>query len=298
MRVFVTGASGWIGSALVPELLGAGHQVVGLARSEASADKLAALGVEPLRGDLTDLDSVRRGARSTDAVVHLAYNHDFTRMTQAGEHDRAAIAAVGEEYAGSARPVVIPSGLLGLPTGRVATEQDAHDPHPWLPPRFKAEQLAFGLAEDHGVRTSVVRLAPTVHGAGGDWGFITGYVRIARERGTAGYVGDGSNLWPAVHRSDAATLLRLAIERAELGAVLHASAENVMFREIAETVGRQLDLPVTSIPQERVDEHFGALGTFFAAGADVSSAATRERYGWRPSGPSLLDDLTSGVYTT
>ena len=297
MRVFVTGASGWIGSAVVPELLAAGHQVLGLARSDGSSAKFTELGVDVLRGDLADLDALRRGARVSDAVIHLAYDHDFTRMSQAGEHDRAAIDAFAEEYAGSKRPIVFASGLLGLPTGRKATEDDVHDPDLWLPPRFKAEILSKRLAEEQGVYTSVVRLAPTVHGAGGDWGFMTSYVESARRNGVAGYVGEGSHQWPAVHRSDAAALFRLAVERPGAGAVLHAAAENVVFRHIAEAVARQLDVPVNSVPADDAVEHFGPVGPFFTLGVEASSAATRQRYGWRPVGPALLRDIDEGVYT-
>jgi nucleoside-diphosphate-sugar epimerase len=296
MRVFVTGASGWIGSAVVPELIGAGHQVLGLARSDGAAAKIEALQAEVLRGDVSDLDALREGARTTDAVLHLAYNHDFSQMEQAGKADRAALTAFAEELAGSDRPVVIASGLLGLPVGREATEEDLHEVHEGLPPRFRAELLAKEWAREQGVCTSIVRLAPTVHGAG-DWGFITSYVAIARQLGTAFYIGDGSNQWPAISRPDAATLYRLCIERPRAGAVLHGAAEHIAFRDIAGAVGRKLDLPVASLPPEAAQEKFGALATFYTLGVVASSAVTREQYGWKPSGPTLLEAIATGAYT-
>ncbi|GAA2902478.1 SDR family oxidoreductase [Pseudonocardia halophobica] len=296
MRVFVTGASGWIGSAVVPELINAGHQVLGLARSDSAAATLETHRAEVLRGDMRDLDLLREGARKTDAVLHLAYNHDFSQMEQAGRADRDALTAFAEELAGSDRPVVIASGLLGLPVGREATEEDLHEAHEGLPPRFRAELLAKEWARERGVYTSVVRLAPTVHGVG-DWGFITSYVAIARQLGTAFYIGDGSNRWPAISRADAATLYRLSIERPRAGAVLHGAAEHVAFRDIAEAVGRKLDLPVASLAPEAAQEKFGALATFYALGVAASTAATREHYGWEPSGPTLLQDIADGAYT-
>lgn len=296
MRVFVTGASGWIGSSVVPELRGAGHQVLGLARSDASAAKIERLGAEVQRGDLSDLETLRKGAARTDAVLHLAYNHDFSQMEQAGESDRAALTAFARELAGSERPLVIASGLLGLPTGREATEEDVHEPHKGLPPRFRAERLAKEMAQEQGVWTAVMRLAPTVHGAG-DWGFITSYVAIARQLGTAYYIGDGANQWPAISRADAATLYRLSIERPRPGAVLHGAAEHVAFVDIAEAVGRKLDVPVASVTAEEAEERFGALAAFYSLGVVVSSTATRETYGWEPTGPTLLEDIANGAYT-
>ncbi|WGY00476.1 SDR family oxidoreductase [Nocardioides sp. QY071] len=298
MRVFLTGASGWVGSAVVPELLNAGHDVVGLARTTATAERLVAAGVAPVAGDLTDLESLRAGARGADAVIHLAYDHDFSRMGAAGEVDRAALRAFAEEFGGTEVPVIFASGLLGLPTHRVATEDDLLDADSWLPPRHKAELLSKQLAEQTGVRTSVIRMAPTVHGAGGDWGFITSYVESAIERGVAAFVEDGSHHWPAVHRSDAASLFRTAIENpGPGGSVLHACAENVPFKQISEAVARQLDVPLKRIEPEEATEHFGPAGPFFTLGAVVSSDATQARYGWKPVGPSLLQDIDDGVYT-
>lgn len=288
MRVFVTGASGWIGSAVVPELLDAGHTVLGLARSEASAERLAALGADVHRGDLDDLDSLRAGAADADAVIHLAYVHDFTRITDAAATDRRAIDAFVDELADSDRALVIASGTAGL-TGTELAEPPADHPHP----RF-ATAKAVVAAADRGVRTSVVRLPPTVHGAG-DHGFVAALVAIAREKGRSGYPGDGSNRWQAVHRSDAARVFRLAVERAPAGSIWHAVAEDgVPVREIATVIGRHLGLPVG--PVEDPEAHFGWMARFLAMDGAVSSAITRERLGWDPTGPTLLEDLDSGSY--
>lgn len=296
MRVFVTGGTGYIGSALIPELVAAGHTVLGLARSEEAGETLQGLGADALPGDLGDISSLRRGARASDAVVHLAYNHDFSKMSSAGEVDRAALSVFAEEYAGTSKPIVGASGILGLPQGREVTEEDVHEPYEWLPPRDRAERLSKQFAETQGVMSSIVRLAPTVHGPS-DWGFITTYVQTARERGTAVYVGDGAQTWPAVHRSDAATLFRLAIEKPRAGELLHGAAENVPMRDLAEAVAAKLGVSVSSIPAEQAGDHFGAVGPFFALSAVASSARTRDIYGWEPSGPSLLEDIASGAYT-
>ena len=296
MRVFVTGGTGYIGSALIPELVAAGHTVLGLARSEEAGDTLRGLGAEAHRGDLGDISSLREGAQASDAVVHLAYNHDFSQMSSAGEVDRAALSAFAEEYAGTSRPIVGASGILGLPRDREVTEVDVHEAYDWLPPRDRAERLSKQFAETHGVMSSVVRLAPTVHGTS-DWGFITTYVQTARDRGTAAYVGDGTQTWPAVHRSDAATLFRLAIEKPVAGEVLHGTAENVAMRDLADAVATKLGVSVSSIPAERATDHFGAVGHFFTLSAVASNAWTRARFGWEPSGPSLLQDIASGAYT-
>jgi nucleoside-diphosphate-sugar epimerase len=293
MRIFVTGASGWIGSAVVPELLNAGHTVLGLARSDAAAVSVAALGAEVQRGDLDDLDGLRAAAAASDGVVHLGYNHDFSRMAAAAQTDLAAINVIGEALEGTHRPFVIASGLLGLSSGRPATEQDL--PDPGMHPRVAGAQAALSYAT-RGVRPLVVRFAPTVHGPG-DHGFVATLVDIAREKGVSGYINDGSNRWSAVHRLDAASLLRLAIDGAPAGAALHASAEEgVPTRAIAEAIGRGLDLPVVSIPADRAGGHFGWMARFFGADATASSSATRQLLGWNPVQPGLLADLEVGHY--
>ena len=293
MRVFVTGASGWIGSAVVPELLGAGHTVVGLARSDASAATIEAAGAEVLRGTLDNLDVLRKGAETADGVVHLAFIHDFSDYQRSVETDLRAVQTLGAALAGSGRPFVNTSGLAGMSFGRPSTERD---PVGDASPRAASERTALGFAEQ-GVRSSVVRLAPTVHGEG-DSGFIATLAGIARDKGVSGYIGDGANRWPAVHRLDAARLFRLALEQAPAGSVLHgAGEEGIPVREIAEVMGRQLDLPVIAVAPEQADEHFGWLGRFLAADIPASSTLTQELLGWRPTGPGLLDDLEAGHYT-
>ena len=304
MRVFVTGASGWIGSAVVPELIGAGHEVIGLARSDASATAVTASGAEVQRGTIDDLDSLRSAASASDGVIHLAFKHDlaFTGDFQgAADADRRAIETLGDALAGSDRPLVIASGTLGLLPGRVATERDWPDSAalPLWPsgPRARMEnaQLTLALAS-RGVRSSVMRLPPTVHGAG-DHGFMATIVAIARDKGVSGYIGDGSNRWPAVHRLDAARLFRLALELAPAGTVLHAVAdEGVPIRAVAEVIGRQLDLPVASISPADTAEHFRWLAGFLGVDSPASSAQTREATGWQPTHPGLIDDLDKGHY--
>jgi nucleoside-diphosphate-sugar epimerase len=295
MRVFVTGASGWIGSAVVAELLGAGHQVVGLARSDAGADIVSGLGADVLRGDLDDLDSLRAGAGASEGVVHMAYVHDFTQMAAAAQTDLAAIQAMGDVLEGSGSPLVIASGVVGLVSGRVATEEDDADPS--AHPRIAGANAALALA-DRGVRPIVLRLPPTVHGPG-DHGFIATLSSIAREHGASGYVGDGSNRWPAVHRLDAAHLARLAVEQAPAGSILHATAEEgIAARDIAESIGRGLGIPVDSVPAEAAAERFGWLARFFSADVPASSTLTRQRLAWTPTHPGLLADIDAGFYTS
>jgi nucleoside-diphosphate-sugar epimerase len=303
MRVFVTGASGWIGSAVVPELIGAGHQVTGLARSDASAEALTAAGATVHRGTLDDLDGLREAAAASDGVIHLAFKHDLAfsgGFEAAAEADRHAIETIGEALAGTGRPFAIASGTLGLAPGRVATEQDGRDPAPAGTPagpsaRHANAQYTLGLAA-RGVRSSVVRLPPTVHGDG-DNGFMATIVAIARDKGVSGYIGDGSNRWPATHRADAALCFRLALENAPAGSVLHAVGEQgVPIRAVAEVIGRHLGLPVTSISPGDAAGHFTWLAGFLGLDSPASSAQTRELLDWQPSGPGLLDDLEKGYY--
>jgi nucleoside-diphosphate-sugar epimerase len=293
MRIFVTGATGWIGSAVVPELLDAGHQVVGLARSDDAVASVEALGAEAWRGQLDDPESLRAAAAASDGVIHLAYNHDFSRMEAAAQTDLAAINAIGEALEGTDRPFLIASGTLGLAPGRIATERDAADPgvHPRV-----AGALAAMSFTSRGVRSMVVRFAPTVHGAG-DHGFVATLVGIARERGVSGYIDDGANRWPAVHRLDAARLVRLAVGDAPTGSALHATAEDgVPTKAIAEAIGRGLGVPVVSIPADRAAEHFGWIGRFFGADAPASSVITQELLGWVPMHSTLIADLDAGHY--
>jgi nucleoside-diphosphate-sugar epimerase len=293
MRIFVTGASGWIGSAVVPQLLEAGHQVFGLARSDESAATITALGAEVRRGSLDDLDSLRAGAAASDGVIHLGYNHDFSRIADAAQADRQVIDVFGDVLAGTHRPLLIASGTLGLVEGRVSTEADS--PAPGVHPRTNNALAALALAEK-GVRSCIVRFAPTVHGAG-DHGFIAHLVNIARDRGVAAYIGDGANRWPAVHRLDAATLVRLTVDGAPAGSVVHAvGEEGVATRAIAEAIGQGLGVPVSSIPAEQATEHFGWIGRFFGVDGPASNQLTRERLSWEPTGPTLLDDLAAGSY--
>ena len=292
MRVFVTGASGFIGSAVVEELLGSGHRVVGLARSERAAAAIAAAGAEVHRGSLEDLDSLRTGAAAADGVIHLAYDHDFSRSRElAAQADARAIQAMGDVLAGSSRPIVIASGL-GIAVGRVSTEADRAPPG-W--PRRESEEVVLALAE-RGVRGAIVRLPPTVHGRR-DQGFIQWLIAAARKHGHAAYVGDGANRWPAVHRFDAARLFRLGVERATPGSILHAVAdEGVEVREIAATIGRHLGVATVVKSPDEAGEHFGFLALLIGLDIPASSARTRERLGWRPVEPGLLADLDEGHY--
>lgn len=296
MRVFVTGASGWIGSACVAELLAAGHDVVGLARNDDSAARIAAAGATPHRGDLDDLASLRTGAESADAVVHLAFKHDFSDFAASGRTERAAIQAFHEVLAGSDRPFLFASGVATLAPGRLATEEDAS---PYVGPdsaRGGAENLALSYVAD-GMHPVSVRFAPTVHGAGGDHGFVAVIARAARQAGAAPYVGDGSNRWAAVHRGDAARLVALAVEKAPAGAVLHAiGEEGVRTREIAEALGAALGVPTASLTPEEAAERIGLIGTFYGMDMAASSARTRELLGWEPTGPTLAEDIAAGHY--
>ncbi|MFB7497442.1 SDR family oxidoreductase [Streptomyces sp. NPDC056161] len=299
MRIFVTGASGWIGSALVPELIAAGHRVVGLARSDASAAALSAAGAETVRGTVDDLDVLAGAAAASDGVIHLAYKHDIAFSGDyrgAAEADRRAVDAVGDALAGTDRPFVLASGLVGLSPGRVATERDmpADDGSP-ASVRMTTSLAALALAP-RGVRSCVVRLSPTCHGDG-DAGFMASLVAVARTKGVSGYLGDGANRWPAVHRLDAARMFRLAVERAPAGSVLHGVAEEgVAIRDIAEVIGRHLDLPVTPVAPEAAAGHFGWLAGLVGLDMAASNALTRELIDWQPVHPGLLDDLDKGHY--
>ena len=292
VRVFVTGASGFIGSAVVAELLGAGHRVVGLARSEESAGAITAAGAEVHRGSLDDLDSLRAGAAAADGVIHLAYDHDFSRSREvAAEVDAGVIQAMGDVLAGSNRPIVIASGL-GIAPGRVSTEAD-RAPVGW--PRRASEEVVIGLAQ-RGVRGAVVRLPPTVHGRG-DKGFIQWLIAAARRHGHAAYVGDGANRWPAVHRFDAARLFRLGVERATAGSILHAVAdEGIAVRDIAAIIARRLEVGVAVKSPEEAGAYFGFLALLVGLDIPASSAHTRAQLDWHPVEPGLLADLDEGHY--
>jgi len=293
MKVFVTGATGFVGSAVVDELIEAGHQVLGLARSDAGADALAAAGAQVLRGSLEDLDSLQRGARAADGVIHTAFNHDFTKFVENCETERCAVEALGDALQGSSRRLIITSGVALLAPGRLTTEDDVRALDPAFP--RASEQVAAVLAA-RGINACVVRLAPSVHGAG-DHGFVPRLIAIAREKGVAAYVGEGLNRWPAVHRFDAARLYRLAVENGEAGARYHGVAdEGVLFKDIAGVIGRRLNLPVVSKRPEAVAEHFGWFGMFAAMDVPASSQRTQALLGWRPTGPDLLSDLDQPGY--
>jgi nucleoside-diphosphate-sugar epimerase len=295
MRVFVTGGSGWIGSAVIPQLVAAGHHVVGLARTDDAARAVAALGAEWRRGDLDDLDSLRAGAEASDAVIHLAFNHDFSDFAGAGRTERAAVETFGKTLEGSDRPFLLASGVALLKPGQVLTERDATPMVGPDAPRGGAEELALSYA-DRGVRAVSLRFPLSVHGPG-DHGFVPTLVGVARERGVSGYVGDGANRWPAVHRLDAAALVRSALERSPAGSVVHAVAEEgVPARAIAEAIGRGLGVPVRSVDPDDAAAHFGWIGPFFAVDTPASSALTRQRLGWTPTHPGLVDDMDAGSY--
>jgi nucleoside-diphosphate-sugar epimerase len=297
MRVFVTGASGHIGSLVVAELLGAGHDVTGLARSDASADLLHGLGADVQRGSLEDLDVLAGAAEKADGVIHLAFIHDFTDYQAAGAADLRAVEAMGAALVGSDKPFVNTSGTAMLAfggTGALGTEDSDVDPSG---PRVASENATIALA-DRGVRSAVVRLAPTVHGPTDLHGFVPTLVANARRTGRSLYIGDGSNRWPAVHNLDAAYLYRLAVEGAPAGSRLHGAAEEgIPFRDIAQAIGDQLGVPVASVTPEQALEEIGFVGAIAALDNPTSSARTREILGWAPVHPTLLEDLAAGHYT-
>jgi nucleoside-diphosphate-sugar epimerase len=292
MRVFVTGATGFIGSAVVRELIDARHQVLGLARSDAGAKSLLAAGADVHRGSLEDLESLRSGAAAADGVIHTAFIHDFSNYGPAAEADRRAIETLGGVLVGSDRPLIVTSGtLLAQRHGSLATEEDA--PNPSFP--RKSEEAAFALAA-RGVLASVLRLPPSVHG-NGDHGFVPRLVSIAREKGISAYIGDGLNRWPAVHRLDAARLYRLTLEKSSAAARYHGVAdEGIPTRAIAEVIGRHLNVPVASKSREEAADHFGWIAMFFAMDGPASSAQTQERLGWQPAEPGLIADLNLEHY--
>lgn len=291
MRIFVSGATGFVGSAIVPELVGAGHQVLGLARSEAAAAVLAAAGAAAERGSLDDLESLRRGAAGCDAAIHAGFNHDFENYAAAAETDRLAIKTIGAVFAGTDRTFIVTSGTALVLPGSRATEKDAANS---TFPR-KSEEAAASAAAG-GTNVSVLRLPPSVHGLG-DHGFVPLLINLAREKGVSAFVGDGRNRWPAVHRLDAARLYRLVLERKALAPRYHAVAdEGVPFREIAEVIGRRLRLPVVSRSAEEAAEHFGWFAHFAELDCPASSEQTQEQTGWHPTQPGLIQDLDQPGY--
>jgi nucleoside-diphosphate-sugar epimerase len=297
MRVFVTGATGFIGSAIVRELLAAGHQVLGLARSDAAAAKVASVGAEVHRGELDDLDSLRSGAAASEGVIHTASVNDFSDPARIVQTGLRAVEALGAALAGSDRPLVVTSGIALLEPGRLVTEEDEPSHNSAAAFGIALEKAALELSS-RGVRVSVVRLPFSVHGEG-DHGFVPALISIARAKGMSAYPGDGSNRWPAVHRLDAAHLFRLALESAKAGSRLHGVADQgVLVRDIAGVIGHRLGVPVAALPVEEASSHFGFLGHFFSMDYTASSTQTQQRLGWYPVQPGLLADLDHDYYFT
>jgi len=295
MRVFVTGATGFIGTAIVQELIGAGHQVLGLARSDASAQKLIDAGAEVHRGDLEDLDSLRSGVASAEGVIHAGFIHDFTRFAEVCQVDKTAIETIGEVLAGSDRPFIVTSGTALVSPGKLASEDMISPFNPAWP---RASEQAANATAASGVRSAIVRLSPSVHGDEDRQGFIPILINIAREKGVSAYIGEGLNRWSGVHRLDAAHLYRLALENAAPDARYHASAEEaITVKMIAEAIGKELNIPVVSINPEAADEHFGWFSHMAAIDCPASSKWTQHQLNWQPKHSTLLADIENGVYT-
>ncbi len=295
MRVFVTGANGWVGSALIPELIAAGHQVVGLVRSEPKAEALRAMGAEPLLGSVGDLETLKRAASQADGVIHLAFGLDFSRIVEMAREEQRAIETFGEVYVGSDRPVIITSGFGLLPAGETFTEDGPLAP---IIPEFPRAPEHAGLAiAAKGMRATWVRLPRSVHGVGERHGFVPMLAAIAREKGFSAYVGNGENLWPSVHRLDAARVFRLALEQGAQGGPFHAVAdEGVPFRQIAQAIGEQLGVPTRSLSLEEAAGHFGPLAMWVAGNGPAASARTRAHLGWVPKEPGLIRDINRPEY--
>jgi nucleoside-diphosphate-sugar epimerase len=292
MRIFVTGATGWVGTVTVAELIGAGHEVLGLARNDAAVEALKKAGATPHPGSLTDVDSLVAGARASDGVIHLAFIHDFSKWQENGRIDLAAVKAMAAELAGSDRPMVVTSGTALLRKGHLVTETDQPENDAAGSIRGPSEKATFEAALS-GVRSSVMRLAPSVHGKG-DHGFVPRLVHIAREKGFSAFVGEANNRWPAVHRRDAARLYRLAIENAKAGSAFHAAAEQgVAFRQIAEAIGVAAGVPTKQIPAEDAMTHFGFLGAFVTMDNPTSSELTQKTLGWHAEEIGLVEDIRS-----